>query len=73
MIPAKVWVVKEQIISKLLHWKVIHEPFLNMRILKIFENDGMVVAFLNSNTLLNDTVNILGYCLDYEDISKSLY
>jgi hypothetical protein len=34
----------------------------------------MVVAFANGNTLIHDTVDdILGYCLDYEDISKSLF
>jgi hypothetical protein len=53
-------------------WVVLE--YENYRILKIYEQDKIVVVVINSNTQLEHTVdNILGYYYDMDDVPKSLF
>lgn len=46
----------------------------NLRILKIYELDKIIVVLISSGTQLEHTVdNILGYYYDMDDIPKSLF
>lgn len=53
-------------------WVVIE--YDKIRILKIFENDKIIVVLIKSNTQLEHTVdNILGYYYDLDEIPRSLF
>lgn len=55
-----------------LKWVVLEHE--NLRILKLFEKDKIVVVLVNSNTQLQHTIdNILGYYYDLDETPKSLF
>lgn len=59
------------LLSKL-KWIVLE--YDNLRILKIYELDKIIVVLISSGTQLEHTVdNILGYYYDMDDIPKSLF
>jgi hypothetical protein len=54
--------------------KWVVSEYENLRVLKLFEKDKIVVVLVNSNTQLQHTIdNILGYYYDTDEIPKSLF
>ena len=55
-----------------LKWIVLE--YDNLRVLKIYESDKIIFVLINSNTLLEHTVdNILGYYYELDEVPKSLF
>ena len=54
--------------------KWVVSEYENLRVLKIVENDKIVVVLVKSNTQLQHTIdNILGYYYDTDETPKSLF